>query len=114
MRLFALTLEAVLKLAPDPAAAPVANGETNVETPEAGVEENNDPVPAIEGVADMVPKSDDCGEAPKMVGVENREEDAAGVAKRENPLPDEADEAGAARDAVDAPGIAELAKSPAT
>lgn len=94
---------------------PVANGVTNVETPEAGVEENNDAEPAIAGVADMVPKSDDCGVAPKTAGVENREEDAAGVAKRENPLPDEADEVGgAARDAVDAPGIAELAKSPAT
>lgn len=52
-----------------------------------------------------------------MFGVENREEDAVGVAKRENPLPDpdEADEAGgAAPNAVDAPGIAELAKSPET
>lgn len=94
---------------------PVANGVTNVETPEAGVEANNDAEPAIAGVADIVPKSDDCGEAPKMFGVENREEDAAGVAKRENPLPDEADEpGGAARNAVDAPGIAELAKSPET
>lgn len=108
---------------------PVAKGVAKVETPEEGVEANKDAEPPREGIeADRAPKSDDCGEAPddpnkeigaEVAGVENREADdvaAAGADKKEKLLPEEADGAAgaAASVAVDAPGIAELEKSPAT
>lgn len=71
------------------------------------------------------PKSDVWGEAPddddpnkdNGAEVENREDDdvaADGVAKSEDPLPDEADGTVDDCGAVDVPGVAELAKRPAT
>ena len=74
------------------------------------------------------PKSDVCGEAAdapnkedvgaEAMGVENREDDedvVDGIAKSEDPLPDEATAiAVEVRGAVDAPDVAELANDPAT
>lgn len=100
-RLFALVLDAVPKLAPDPVAAPVANGVAKEDTPTVGVEPNNGAVLVKEGAeVENELKSDTCGEVTDdankdtgadVTGVENREDDsveAEGVLKSEDPLPD--------------------------
>jgi len=126
VRLFALALDAVPKLAPDPVAAPEANGVEKVETPAEGAGPNNEGVLLNEGVNE--PKSGVWGEAldsPNMevvgaeaTGVENNEDEdvaADGVLKSEDPLPDEAATTVAeVWGADDAPGVAELANNPAT
>lgn len=124
-RLFALALDKVPKLAPDPVAAPVANGVENDEAPVAGAEPNNGAVFNVGVEAGNEPKSDGWGEAPDdpnkedagadVVGVENSDDAAVaadGVAKSVEPPPDEA--APDVGGAVEVPGVAELVNKPAT
>lgn len=121
MRLFALALDAVPKLAPDPVAAPEANGETPAErvepnsAPVLPKEEVVAPKSGVWGEAADAPNKDDVGA--EVMGVENREDDdvaADGVPKSEDPLPDDAATAAEVCGVVDAPGVAELANNPAT
>lgn len=116
------------KLAPDPVAAPEANGVEKSEPPAIAVEpdagvalENREGMEAAAGEeADEELKTDVWMEAPG-VGVANREEGMeeagveVGVLKRDNPPPEEADAVAAdVCGAEAAAGVAELANNPAT
>lgn len=121
-------LDTAPKLAPDPVAAPEANGVEKSEPPADAVEPKAGVVLEKRDGVDADPKRDPDEELKRdvwmeapVVGVANREdarEEAGvedGVLKRDNPLPAEADDLAAdVCGAEAAAGVAELANKPAT